>query len=113
MFKRRPCCVDVLNIGIWRLICHSNLVIRHCAATRLALPVHLGIIAPMSNNPSPLVGIVIGSASDAPTMRKCCGVLDELKIPCELKICSAHRTPQRAHDYAVSAEERGIKVIVA
>ena len=62
---------------------------------------------------SPLVGIVMGSASDAPTMRKACEVLDALDISYEFKICSAHRTPQRAHDYATSAAERGLKVIIA
>ena len=44
---------------------------------------------------TPLVGIVMGSASDAPTMRKACEVLDTLRIPYECKVCSAHRTPQR------------------
>ena len=62
---------------------------------------------------TPLIGIVMGSASDAPTMRKTCEVLDTLRIPYECKVCSAHRTPQRAHDYATSAAGRGLKVIIA
>ena len=68
----------------------------------------------MSDTPeAPLVGIVMGSASDAPAMRKACEVLDALQIPYECKVCSAHRTPQRAHDYAASAADRGLKVVIA
>jgi 5-(carboxyamino)imidazole ribonucleotide mutase len=63
--------------------------------------------------PAPVVGIVIGSASDAPTMRTATQILDELEIPYEMRICSAHRTPQRAHDYATGAAGRGLKVIIA
>ena len=62
---------------------------------------------------TPLVGIVMGSPSDAPTMSKCCDTLDELGIAYEAKVCSAHRTPQRAHDFATTAADRGIKVIIA
>jgi len=65
------------------------------------------------SNPTPLVGIVMGSASDTPTMKNCCKTLDELQIPWEWKVCSAHRTPQRAHDYATTAADRGLKVVVA
>ena len=67
----------------------------------------------MSNNAQPLVGIVMGSASDAETMKATTKTLDELGIPWEWKVCSAHRTPQRAHDYATTAAGRGVKVIVA
>jgi len=66
----------------------------------------------MSEN-KPLIGIVMGSASDAPTMKKCAAVLDELGIAYEMKVCSAHRTPARAHEFATSAAERGMKVIIA
>lgn len=67
----------------------------------------------MDKNDPPIVGIVMGSASDAPTMRKSCEILDQLQIPWEMKVCSAHRTPQRAHDFATTAADRGIKVIIA
>ncbi len=67
----------------------------------------------MSDANKPLVGIVMGSASDAPTMKKTCETLDALGIAHEWKVCSAHRTPQRAHDFATTAAERGIKVIIA
>lgn len=60
-----------------------------------------------------LVGIVMGSASDAPSMRQACEVLDKLGIGYEFKVCSAHRTPQRAHEFATTAAQRGIKVIIA
>ncbi len=55
----------------------------------------------------------MGSASDGPTMRKAAEVLDQLGIGYEMRVISAHRTPQRAHDYAVSAAERGLKAILA
>lgn len=61
----------------------------------------------------PLVGVVMGSRSDWPTMK--CAV-DELKrfgVPCEAGIVSAHRTPRRLADYAAKAEERGLRVIIA
>ena len=62
---------------------------------------------------NPLVGIVMGSASDAPTMKSCTKTLDDLGIPWEWQVCSAHRTPQRAHDYATTAAKRGVKIIIA
>jgi len=65
----------------------------------------------MSNKP--LVGIIMGSQSDLPVMRAAADFLEEAQIPFELTIVSAHRTPQRMIDYANSARERGLKVIVA
>lgn len=62
---------------------------------------------------SPVVGIVMGSPSDAPTMRQCAAMLDELGIAWEMKVCSAHRTPQRAHDFVSTAKQRGLKIIIA
>lgn len=64
----------------------------------------------MSN---PLVSIVMGSKSDLPVMKKAAEVLEELNIPFELSIMSAHRTPYRMIDYAESARKRGLKVIIA
>ncbi len=61
----------------------------------------------------PLVGVIMGSQSDWPTMKHATDVLDELGVPYETKIVSAHRTPQRLYDYASTAQERGLKVIVA
>ena len=55
----------------------------------------------------------MGSPSDAAVMQKATDVLTELGVPFELKVCSAHRTPQRVLDYAASAESRGIQVIIA
>jgi 5-(carboxyamino)imidazole ribonucleotide mutase len=59
------------------------------------------------------VGIIMGSQSDWPTMSKTAAILDELGVPYEVKIVSAHRTPDRLVSYARSAVERGLKVIVA
>lgn len=61
----------------------------------------------------PLVGIIMGSRSDWPTLRAAADVLDALRVPYETRIVSAHRTPKRLYDYATSARERGLKVIVA
>lgn len=61
----------------------------------------------------PLVGIVMGSDSDLPVMSKAAEMLDELQIPYELTVVSAHRTPDRMALYAKSAKERGLKVIIA
>jgi 5-(carboxyamino)imidazole ribonucleotide mutase len=62
---------------------------------------------------APRVGIIMGSQSDWPTMKHAAGVLEELGVACEARIVSAHRTPQRLYDYAASARERGLKVIIA
>lgn len=61
----------------------------------------------------PLVGIVMGSDSDLETMKKCAGQLAALGIASEMRIISAHRTPDVAHEYATTAASRGLKVIVA
>jgi 5-(carboxyamino)imidazole ribonucleotide mutase len=61
----------------------------------------------------PLVGIIMGSSSDWETMRHVAATLDQLGVPHERKIVSAHRTPKRLYDYAQSARERGLKVVIA
>ena len=60
-----------------------------------------------------LVGIIMGSQSDWPTMREAAQILDELGVGHERRIVSAHRTPDRLWDYGRSAVARGLKVIVA
>ncbi|MBW2285488.1 MAG: 5-(carboxyamino)imidazole ribonucleotide mutase [Deltaproteobacteria bacterium] len=62
---------------------------------------------------APLVGVIMGSASDADIMKGCMGVLGELGIPHEVRVLSAHRTPELTREYAVTAAERGIEVIIA
>ncbi|MBD8069661.1 5-(carboxyamino)imidazole ribonucleotide mutase [Bacillus sp. PS06] len=62
---------------------------------------------------NPLVGVIMGSTSDWETMKHTCDILDELNIPYEKKVVSAHRTPDYMFEYAEAAKERGIKVIVA
>ncbi|MBN3521415.1 5-(carboxyamino)imidazole ribonucleotide mutase [Algoriphagus lutimaris] len=61
----------------------------------------------------PSVGIIMGSQSDLPIMSEAAQFLEEIGVEYELTVVSAHRTPQRMIDYAGSARERGIKVIVA
>lgn len=61
----------------------------------------------------PLVGILMGSDSDLSVMEEAAKVLRDFKVPFEMTVSSAHRTPQRTSDYAKSAAQRGIKVIIA
>jgi len=61
----------------------------------------------------PVVGIIMGSQSDWKTMQGAAEILDSLKIKYESRIVSAHRTPDRLYEYAKSARERGLKVIIA
>ena len=60
----------------------------------------------------PLVGIVMGSDSDWPVMKSCAETFKRFGVPYEAKVLSAHRTPDAALDYAASAQERGIKVLI-
>lgn len=62
---------------------------------------------------NPYIGIIMGSDSDLPVMSEAAKILDKLKIPYELTIISAHRTPERMYDYAKNAAEKGLKVIIA
>lgn len=67
----------------------------------------------VSNFEQPLVGVVMGSDSDWPTMEKAVAVLEEFGVPYEAKVVSAHRTPELLVDYSNSAQERGLRVIIA
>jgi len=62
---------------------------------------------------TPLVGIIMGSKSDMDVMQQCADQLAELGVPYELIVASAHRNPEKVHEWASSAADRGIKVIVA
>src|ERR1044071_6642518 len=61
----------------------------------------------------PLVGIIMGSRSDWETMRNAAERLDQMGVPHETRVVSAHRTPKRLYDYAHSAKQRGLKAIIA
>lgn len=62
---------------------------------------------------STVVGIIMGSTSDYDVMKDACSVLDEFGVEYETKVVSAHRTPDLMYEYAKTADERGIKVIIA
>lgn len=62
---------------------------------------------------SPLVGLIMGSRSDWPTLRHAAETLDELGVAYQARVVSAHRTPKRLYDYATAAAGRGLKVIIA
>jgi 5-(carboxyamino)imidazole ribonucleotide mutase len=61
----------------------------------------------------PKVGIIMGSQSDGPTLHRAAEILDQLEVPYEMSVVSAHRTPDRMFEYAETAEARGIAVIIA
>jgi 5-(carboxyamino)imidazole ribonucleotide mutase len=67
----------------------------------------------VSGRPGPLVGIVGGSRSDFPVLMDAQATLEQLDVPCELRVVSAHRTPDHLFRYAESASDRGIRVIIA
>jgi len=62
---------------------------------------------------SPLVGIVMGSQSDAEVMSACADQLEEFGVPFEMIVASAHRSPQKVHDWAAGAADRGLLVLIA
>ena len=65
------------------------------------------------NVSKPVVGIIMGSSSDLSVMKAAAEIMDQLSVKYEIKVVSAHRTPERMFDYAKSAQERGIEVIIA
>jgi 5-(carboxyamino)imidazole ribonucleotide mutase len=67
----------------------------------------------MASDERPLVGVVGGSRSDFPVLEKACAVLNELAVPNEMRVVSAHRTPDLLFRYAEEAAGRGLRVIVA
>jgi 5-(carboxyamino)imidazole ribonucleotide mutase len=68
---------------------------------------------PAPADETPLVGIIIGSQSDWPTLTHAATTLARLAVPHQVNIVSAHRTPDRLRDYAITARDRGLKVIIA
>jgi len=62
---------------------------------------------------APIVGLIMGSTSDWPTMSRAAEMLEKLGVPFEAKVVSAHRTPERMFEYARTAADRGLKVIIA
>jgi len=67
----------------------------------------------LNKNIKPVVGVIMGSDSDMPVMKQAIDILDEFNIPYEVKITSAHRTPDLMSTYSKTAYKRGIKVIIA
>lgn len=66
-----------------------------------------------ASNQTPKVAVVMGSKSDYEVMKECAKVLADFKVPHEVRVISAHRTPDRAHAFATGAEERGLQLIIA
>ena len=61
----------------------------------------------------PKIGVIMGSKSDWETMKHTCDILDELEVPYEKKVVSAHRTPDFMFEYAEQAQDKGLEVIIA
>jgi 5-(carboxyamino)imidazole ribonucleotide mutase len=68
---------------------------------------------PRKAAPRAVIGIIMGSRSDWPTLQTAAAILDELGIAYEARVVSAHRTPDRLYDYAKAAKSRGLKAIIA
>ncbi|MBW2039298.1 MAG: 5-(carboxyamino)imidazole ribonucleotide mutase [Deltaproteobacteria bacterium] len=62
---------------------------------------------------NPLVGIVMGSSSDLSIMEEAAGILRRFEVPYEMTVASAHRSPERTREYALSAQRRGLQIIIA
>ncbi|HBH52160.1 MAG TPA: 5-(carboxyamino)imidazole ribonucleotide mutase [Planctomycetaceae bacterium] len=69
--------------------------------------------SPQSSNPAPVVGIIMGSTSDWETMQHAAQTLQQLGVPHECRVVSAHRTPDWMREYAQSAESRGLQILIA
>ena len=67
----------------------------------------------MSENSSPLVGVIMGSQSDWETMKEAAAILEQFGVEHECRVVSAHRTPDWMNEYAKTAEERGLEIIIA
>ncbi|MBI2864466.1 MAG: 5-(carboxyamino)imidazole ribonucleotide mutase [Chloroflexi bacterium] len=67
----------------------------------------------MQQESKPLVGVVMGSESDRPVMQETASILDQMGIPHETYVISAHRTPDKAREYGVHARERGLELLIA
>ncbi len=67
----------------------------------------------MKKSPAPLVGIIMGSDSDWPTLQPAAEICEEFGIPCEVRVVSAHRTPEDMSRYGKTAHRRGLRVIIA
>ena len=61
----------------------------------------------------PLVGVVMGSASDEPVVRGTIETLEQMKVDYEVRVMSAHRNPERVREYALASRERGVEVFIA
>ena len=70
-------------------------------------------VPPAQKSAGPKVGIIMGSLSDWPTMKKAADILDKVSVAYEAKVVSAHRTPDRLYEYAKGAKARGLQVIIA
>ncbi len=74
---------------------------------------HASADSSAADHPTPVVGVVMGSASDFDTLAPACEILAELGIPYEARVVSAHRTPDWLFEYAEQAQERGLRAIIA
>ncbi|MCC7055551.1 MAG: 5-(carboxyamino)imidazole ribonucleotide mutase [Gemmatimonadaceae bacterium] len=76
-------------------------------------PRHICLVTTPTDRPAPLVGVVMGSASDFPVLAPAVELLEQFGVPHEVRVVSAHRTPDQMFGYAESAHGRGLRVIIA
>ncbi len=90
---------------------------RFCALRDLTKPAILRFNKEVMSQEKPkvgvIVGVIMGSKSDWETMKHCCETLEQLEIPFETRVVSAHRTPDLLFDYAKTAKSRGLEVLIA
>jgi 5-(carboxyamino)imidazole ribonucleotide mutase len=79
----------------------------------ITMPGHPRYIADMPDSPSPLVAVVMGSASDWPTMKHTADLLERFGVPYEAKVLSAHRMPVELGEFGLAAADRGLRAIIA
>src|SRR2546423_1263260 len=96
-----------LTAGCTSITCSS------CCSDAFGLNAQNLALGTLMPDPTPLVGIIMGSKSDWETLRHAAEMLARFEVPHECRIVSAHRTPQWLAEYATTAEPRGLKVIIA
>lgn len=98
--------------------CEGTVLPTEGAATAVSAPAsssspNASSVAGVECDKDALVGVIMGSKSDLPCMQSCIDMLRSFKIPVEVIIASAHRNPDKVHEWAGSAKQRGLKVIIA
>ncbi len=101
------------KMGHINIVAHSPAELDNRLMTLLTLEGIENSVQSIIQRSTPLVGVIMGSSSDLPTMQAAVDILEEFGVPYEVDIVSAHRTPQKLASYATAASTRGIQVLIA